>query len=225
MWLQELSKGLINQNVLLFSQPSLGLGTNIHTVSCCQTSIANRDSQEGRAKKRTEKLCMQNILSTVAPFTSALIWKDAKMDFESRLGSHNNCSGKQGALRGRECGLAGKTCWHLAGGSVSDFPMKTQIIQLTGPMTVQIACSWQPPLNPSAQGFIGRHVKPSPLYPFWQLQKIFTPSCVQLAALWHPPLFCLQRSAAVQGKENAWVKFAFKGFVPLKGKPPPVCFF
>lgn len=46
----------------------------------------------------------------------------------------------------------------------------TEIIQLTGPMTVQMACSWQPPLKPSAQGFIGRQVKPSPLYPFWQLQ-------------------------------------------------------
>lgn len=108
-------------------------------------------------------------------------------------------------------------CWHQ-----EEIPLisllVSEIIQLTGPMTVQMACSWQPPLKPSAQGFIGRHVKPSPLYPFWQLQKTFTPSCVHSAALWHPPLFCLQRSAAAWREENRWVKSTFKEDVLHKTK-------
>lgn len=118
---------------------------------------------------------------------------------------------KTGTLSGTECDPARENtfCGHREEMPQTSLPV-TEIIQLTGPMTVQMACSWQPPLNPSAQGFTGRHVKPSPLYPLWQLQKTFTPSCVHSAALWHPPLFCLQRSAAAWGKENRGVKSAFK---------------
>lgn len=85
---------------------------------------------------------------------------------ESRLELSKDCFGKQGALRGTEYGAAGKKTSVGTSKKCPRLPVETKIIQLTGPVTVQMACSWQPPLNPSAQGFIGRHVNPSPLYPF-----------------------------------------------------------
>lgn len=41
-----------------------------------------------------------------------------------------------------------------------------QSVTLTGPVFVQIACSWQPPLSPSEQVLIAVQMRPSPLYPF-----------------------------------------------------------
>lgn len=206
----------VNQQVILFSQLSLGLATKLYSVSIQQTPIANRDSQLGRAKG-TEKLHVQNIPSAVVPLSpeerfqtfSPLSWKDSKLMWKVgwsyvKVVLENRDFERYGVWSSQRKNF----CWHQ-----EEMPrtslLVTEIIPLTGPMTVQMACSWQPPLNPSAQGFIGRHVKPSPLYPFWQLQKTFTPSCVHSAALWHPPLFCLQRSAAAWGKRKQVSKVCF----------------
>lgn len=60
-------------------------------------------------------------------------------------------------------------------------------VVLTGAVMVQVACSWQPPLSPEAQGSMGWQVNPSPVWPLGQVQLTFSPFGEHLAPLAQPP--------------------------------------
>lgn len=91
-----------NQQVTLFSQLLLCLASKMYLILIQQIPTANKDIQLGRAKSGTEKLCMQNISSSVLSIPQS---KDVKLfltlqlkayqtDVESKLELSKSCFGK-----------------------------------------------------------------------------------------------------------------------------------
>ena len=75
--------------------------------------------------------------------------------------------------RNRETDLGGKKAWEEANGDLSGEARlgEAQVVpcppfppgqRLTGPVILQVACSWHRPLRPSAQGSISVQLRPSP---------------------------------------------------------------
>lgn len=77
-------------------------------------------------------------------------------------------------------------------------------VVLTGAVMVQVACSWQPPLSPEAQGSIGWQVNPSPVWPLGQVQLTFSPVWEHLAPSAQPP-FQTWHTSTTAKTVTSWV--------------------